>query len=280
MERPDAFGNVLAPGSRSDPISRTTTVGSGLCVSVHWGDDSKHRYIHCSLCRSLLLPMFFQDGPGSIKRRSNQSETVNSTSIISLNSIAKKTPAIATSRHLLKVSSIHSIQPNHRKYWLVRQRCIRRSRSPLYFLALGRSTSLFVRPHHLERAPGLALFSERIYFHIQLNYPWYRILNYIIVFFRAYQNSAPDVWNDVDGVLVANNLAVAQQRPALENTSKSSKENTVSISIVDISLNQQICRNWNRMDFGCKKSDCPRRHICSICDQDGHRAFQCPSIKT
>ena len=33
-----------------------------------------------------------------------------------------------------------------------------------------------------ERAPGLALFSERIYFHIQLNYPWYKILNYIIAF--------------------------------------------------------------------------------------------------
>ncbi len=62
-----------------------------------------------------------------------------------------------------------------------------------------------------ERGPGLSLFSERIYFHIQLNYPWYKILNYILAFFRAHQNSAPEVWNDVDGVLVANNLAVTQQ---------------------------------------------------------------------
>jgi len=62
-----------------------------------------------------------------------------------------------------------------------------------------------------EHGPGLSLFSERIYFHIQLNYPWYKILNYILAFFRAHQNSAPEVWNDVDGVLVANNLAVTQQ---------------------------------------------------------------------
>ena len=91
----------------------------------------------------------------------------------------------------------------------------------------------------LERALGLALFSERIYFHIQLNYPWYSIFNYIIASFRAYQNSASEVWNDMDGILVANNLAVAQQLSALEKTSKSSKENIVSISmIVDILLNQ------------------------------------------
>ena len=58
---------------------------------------------------------------------------------------------------------------------------------------------------------------------MQLNYPWYKILNYIIAFFRAHQNSAPEVWNDVDATLVANTLAVTQQWSALENTSNSSK---------------------------------------------------------
>ena len=44
-----------------------------------------------------------------------------------------------------------------------------------------------------ERGPDLSLFSGRIYFHIQLNYSWYKILNYILAFFRAHQNSAPEV---------------------------------------------------------------------------------------
>ena len=63
----------------------------------------------------------------------------------------------------------------------------------------------------LEHGPGLAMFSERIYFHIQLNYLWYVILNYILAFFCAHQNSAPEVWNEVDGTLVANNIAIFQQ---------------------------------------------------------------------
>jgi hypothetical protein len=131
-----------------------------------------------------------------------------------------------------------------------------------------------------ERGPGLALFSERVYFHIQLNYPWYVILNYILAFFRAHQNSAPDVWNDVDGTLVANNIAVSQQRPAAGNPSKSStKDNTQSTTASEIPVSQQTCHNWNRMEIGCRKPNCQRRHVCSICDKDGHRAFQCSSSK-
>ena len=137
--------------------------------------------------------------------------------------------------------------------------------------------------YHPEHGPGLALFSERIYFHIQLNYPWYKILNYILAFFRAHQNSAPDVWNDVDGILVANNLAVGQQQqPALTNPSKSwTKGNaaTQAITTSEKPIPQQTCRNWNRMDIGCTRPACQRRHICSICDKDGHRAFQCPNLK-
>jgi hypothetical protein len=31
-------------------------------------------------------------------------------------------------------------------------------------------------------------YSERIYFHIELNYPWYMILNYILAFFCTHRN--------------------------------------------------------------------------------------------
>ena len=85
--------------------------------------------------------------------------------------------------------------------------------------------------YYPEHGPGLSLFSERIYFHIQLNYPWYKILNYILAFFRAHQNSASEVWNDVDVILVANNLVVIQQWSALGTTiSKSSIKGNTSIS--------------------------------------------------
>ena len=126
-----------------------------------------------------------------------------------------------------------------------------------------------------DRAPGLALFSKRIFFHAQLNYPWYKILNYILAFFRKHQNSPPDIWNDVDGVLVANHLAVSQQKPeaVVTKSSTTGKSNKSS----DLPISQQICRNWNRMEIGCRKLDCQRRHICAICEKDGHRAFQCPS---
>jgi hypothetical protein len=126
-----------------------------------------------------------------------------------------------------------------------------------------------------ERAPGLALFSERIFFHFQLNYPWYKILNYILAFFRKHQNSPPDMWNDVDGVLVANHLAVSQQKPEAVVTTPSTTGKSNKSS--DPSISQQICRNWNRMEIGCKNLDCQRRHICAICEKDGHRAFHCPS---
>ena len=126
-----------------------------------------------------------------------------------------------------------------------------------------------------DRAPGLALFSERIFFHVQLNYPWYKILNYILAFFRKHQNSPPDIWNDVDGVLVANHLAVSQQKPEAVVTTPSTTGKSNKSS--DPSISQQICRNWNRMEIGCKNLDCQRRHNCAICEKDGHRAFQCPS---
>ena len=126
------------------------------------------------------------------------------------------------------------------------------------------------------------MFSERIYFHIQLNYSWYKILNYIFAFFHAHQNSALDVWYDVDGILVANNLAVTQQQPVMTSPSKSStKGNTITQATTasETPISQQICRNWNRMDVGCRKPICPHYHICLICDKDRHRAFQCPNLK-
>ena len=155
-------------------------------------------------------------------------------------------------------------------------------RDPTTFFSAWQVYTSIRISYHPERGPGLAMFSERIYFHIQLNYPWYKILNYILAFFRAHQNSALDVWYDVDGTIVANTLAVTQQQPALTSPSKSStKGNTLTqaTTVSENPISQQTCRNWNRMDVGCRKPICQRRHVCSICDKDGHRAFQCPNLK-
>ena len=133
-----------------------------------------------------------------------------------------------------------------------------------------------------EQGPGLALFAERIYYHIQLNYPWPAIFNYILEFFRKHQNSPPEAWYDVDGTLVANHLAVCHQKYPSSNPSMG--QHAVSqpmTSTYPQPLNQQVCHNWNR-ESGCtfketRGTDCLRRHVCSICSDDGHRAFQCQS---
>ena len=133
--------------------------------------------------------------------------------------------------------------------------------------------------YHPERGPGLALFAERIYYHIHLNYSWNTILNYILAFFRKHQNSAPEVWNDVDPTLVANNLAVTQQKPPIENTFKlpPTRHQTGSS---DVPIEEQVCHNWNRREVECKGCSigCRRRHVCSLCEKADHRAFSC-SVK-
>jgi len=128
-----------------------------------------------------------------------------------------------------------------------------------------------------ERAPGLALFNERIYYMLQLNYSWYSILNYIIAFFRKYQDSMElGIWDDVEGTLVANHLTLTQQKPSLSNEAPNSK--SARRRGGDTEISEQICLNWNRRNVGCK--GCQRRHVCSICEKDDHRAFlPCPAKK-
>jgi len=127
-----------------------------------------------------------------------------------------------------------------------------------------------------ERGPGLLLFVERIVFHCSLNYPWNNVFNYILAFFRAHQNSHPDVWNDVDSNLVSNYLAVTQQRTASVPASRS-LSSRFGKSVDSTPTTQQVCHNWNRMHTSCKKTDCLRRHVCAICEKDGHRSWQCPT---
>jgi hypothetical protein len=128
--------------------------------------------------------------------------------------------------------------------------------------------------YHPDRGPGLAMWLERITHYVHLSYPWPVILNYIIDYFGAHQNSPPEVWYIPDQELVSNHLAISQQKSSV-NTIPPTKSKGKSSGTP---MSQQICHNWNRMDIGCKNMDCPRRHICPTCNKDSHRAFQCPSI--
>lgn len=275
MERLDGLNNVFASGSRGGPSSRTATLAPVSATPT------------AGMITTSNVP-YIAPSPSNVLSRWSWVDQITIESIangeFNINHLPKLHREEDTRNRHIKTSIEGIFNPfdtTKPPEVLVGQTKMHQAfKDPDTFFSAWQVYTSIRSSYRPERAPGLALFSERIYFHIQLNYPWYRILNYIIAFFRAYQNSAPEVWNDVDGTLVANTLAVAQQRPALDNISKSSRVYTDSTSIAaDTSLNQQICRNWNRMDFGCKKPDCPRRHICSICDQDGHRAFQCPSIK-
>jgi hypothetical protein len=127
-----------------------------------------------------------------------------------------------------------------------------------------------------ERAPGLALFNERIFHMLQLNYSWHSILNYILAFFRKYQDSIElGIWDDVEGTLVANHVTLTQQKPS-SSTDTLSKSKPTRRNVGDTEISNQICLNWNRKNIDCK--GCQRRHVCSICENDDHGAFlPCPS---
>ena len=129
-----------------------------------------------------------------------------------------------------------------------------------------------------DRAPGLALFNERIYHMLQLNYSWHSVLNYILAFFRKYQDSSDlGIWDDVEGTLIANHVVLTQQKPSASSDPPSkSKSGRRYNGETDIA--KQICMNWNRKNVGCK--GCERRHVCSICEEGDHRAFlPCPARK-
>ncbi|TMC19541.1 MAG: hypothetical protein E6J34_15120 [Chloroflexi bacterium] len=135
-----------------------------------------------------------------------------------------------------------------------------------------------------KRGPGLADWTERLFYLISLDYPWPAILEYIIAYFQKYQDTLPDDWFNPDSNLISYHFALSPQRqvavsvPATTPTSNSRPklQNQSNPPIAD-----EICVGWNRQS-GCqwkerKGEDCPRRHVCSICVKGGHNRYKCPS---
>ena len=137
-----------------------------------------------------------------------------------------------------------------------------------------------------ERGPGLVQWTERLVFHLQAGFQWSVVLNYAIAYFLTHQNSPPESWFLVDAEMVANHFAIAQRsttsisaetavrvQPAKKSPSKTS---------ASLPIERQTCTNWNREHgSGCTWKEkhgekCPRQHRCLVCEEPGHKAFQCP----
>ena len=129
-----------------------------------------------------------------------------------------------------------------------------------------------------ERGFGLSHWTERLVYYSQSGFQWSVILNYAVAYFQKHQNSAPDAWLNTDSELVANHFAIARRTEPSHSSGPRSPKKT-SASATDI--HQQVCQNWNRQSSNCTYKEkngveCPRRHVCAICEKDGHRSYQCP----
>jgi hypothetical protein len=134
-------------------------------------------------------------------------------------------------------------------------------------------------------APGLANWTERVLYFVQLNYPWPSILEYVIAYYQTYQNSTEQAaWFDPNPTLMQYHLTLVQQRPqppppppsrnGSGNGSKS-KSNSQKAELVA----HEICVMHNRI-AGCVWKDkmggkCPRRHVCSACTSPQHTVLSC-----
>jgi len=130
-----------------------------------------------------------------------------------------------------------------------------------------------------DRAQGFALFAERIWYWILLPHPWAAILNYILEFFRNHQSAPIETWYVPDTVLVVDNIGVGSHRSTgkrIGSPKGGSNKSGTGYKKPGDDKSTQVCYNWNTLDYGCRRKNCERQHVCSTCNQAGHRKFQCP----
>jgi hypothetical protein len=78
---------------------------------------------------------------------------------------------------------------------------------------------------------------------LRLGYPWHSILNYILAFFRKYQDSDElGIWDDVEGTLIANHVVLTQQKPFSSNEVFSKAKSTRRQN-EESDISKQICLN-------------------------------------
>ena len=67
-------------------------------------------------------------------------------------------------------------------------------------------------------APGLAYWTERLLYFVQLNYPWPSILEYIIAYYQKFQNRLDnDAWFNPNPTLMAYHFTLVQRKVPLRS---------------------------------------------------------------
>jgi hypothetical protein len=142
----------------------------------------------------------------------------------------------------------------------------------------------------------LTYWTELIQYFVDLGYPWYVVLKYIIAYYQKYQNRTdePAAWFEPDSTLLHYHIALVRQKSApplappqsasgsaapssnrppqtsLRARPTGQRLETMSSEIC-LMFNQSGDCRWRDKDGG----SCPRKHICSSCTTPDHIATSC-----
>src|SRR2546423_733611 len=132
-----------------------------------------------------------------------------------------------------------------------------------------------------ERGPGLAIWTEPVAFHSTLQYEFTTVVNYVVAYFQAHQNSSPESWFHVDSELHSEHFGNAAQRAVNTLRSlpiQSSSKAFANKAITSTPITEEVCKNWNKNV--CKVLErtgnkCLRKHVCGICHDPKHIESSC-----
>jgi hypothetical protein len=146
----------------------------------------------------------------------------------------------------------------------------------------------------MDMGTRLTYWTERIQYFVDLGYPWYAILEYIVAYYQKYQNRTDEVaWFEPDSTLLHYHIALVRQKSTPQLAPPQSVSGSAASTIRPPQANlrtrptgqrlesmaREICLMFNQSG-GCRWRDkeggsCPRKHICSNCTSPDHVATSC-----
>jgi hypothetical protein len=132
-----------------------------------------------------------------------------------------------------------------------------------------------------ERGPALSHWTERLVHYYQ-GFEWYACLNYAIgsVYREASEFTS-------EGVVFTDPELVTEHFVGAERNASTAPQHSQSSSKKPYErsnpASRDVRQNWNRPIIGCKYKvrfdgdACGRRHVCSTCHRNDHKAYECPT---